>query len=141
MVNVRLDKLAEADLVMSTPLVIGDGPAGTRVVVELVQGRFDGRLAGDLRGNAGGDWLVVGPDGAAALDVRFVLETDDGALVYAQSHGRMDLARGRESRVALLSTVFETASPAYAWLNTTLAVTRADTAGNRLHYSIYAVMA
>jgi hypothetical protein len=124
---------------MSAPLVIGDGPAGTRVIVELVQGRFDGRLAGKLRGNSGGDWLVVGPDGTAALDVRYVLETVDGALVYAHSHGRMDLTPGRESGLAMLSSVFETASPDYAWLNTTLAVTRAETVGTRLHYSIYAV--
>lgn len=139
MVSIGLEELAQADLEMSTPLVVGDGPAGTRVIVELVRGRFDGRLAGNLRGNAGGDWLTVGPDGTASLDVRYVLETDDGSLVYAQSHGRMDLASARESGVALLSTTFETASPAYAWLNTTLAVTRADTAGSRLHYSIYAV--
>jgi Protein of unknown function (DUF3237) len=138
-VNVGLEEIALADLEMSTPLVVGRGPVGTRVVVELVRGRFDGRLAGNLRGHSGGDWLTVGPDGTASLDVRFVLETDDGVLVYAQSHGRMNLTPGGESGVALLGTTFETAGPAYAWLNTTLAVTRAETAGNRLQYSIYRV--
>jgi hypothetical protein len=141
MVNIGLAELAQADIEMSAPLIIGAGPAGTRVVVELLSGRFDGRLAGNLRGNAGGDWLTVGPGGAATLDVRYVLETDDGALVYAQSRGRMDLAPGRESTVALLSTTFETASADYAWLNTMLAVTRADTLESRLHYSIFAVTA
>jgi hypothetical protein len=138
---VTLQEIAAAELVMATPVVIGGGPLGNRVVVELLEGRFEGRLAGRLVGRSGADWITVGPDGCATLDVRLVIETDDGASIYVQSRGRTDLSPDHAAEPSMLATTFETAAAKYAWLNTTVALTRADTAGSQLHYSVYAALA
>jgi hypothetical protein len=136
----HLEHLATAEITMASPLVVGAGPNGTRVVVDLVDGRFEGRLSGRLTGRAGADWIVVGPDGTGILDVRLVIATDDGSLVHVESRGRIDLRPGHEGTPAVLATTFETAAPALADLNRLVAVTRADSAGNRLLYTISAVV-
>lgn len=125
---------------MAEPLVVGTSPAGTRVIVELINGRFEGRLNGTLRGRSGGDWILVGPDRTGLLDVRLVVETDDGALVYLQSLGRIDLTPGTDQPAAILATTFETASVEHAWLNRAVALTRADATGTELRYTIYAAV-
>jgi hypothetical protein len=136
-----LTEIARAELEMATPLTVGNGPMGTRVVVELVRGRFDGRLAGQIRGNSAADWIVVGVDGTGVLNVRFVLEADDGALVYAEAHGRIDLSPGSGRSPAVLAVLFETVHADHAWLNKTVAVMRADTDANMLRYTVFAVEA
>jgi hypothetical protein len=134
-----LTEIARAELEMATPLTIGDGPLGSRIVVELVKGRFDGRLAGQVRGGSAADWIVVGADGTGLLNVRFVLETDDGALIYAEAHGRIDLSPKGGQSPAVLAVSFETAHADHAWLNKTIAVMRADTDANSLRYRVFAV--
>jgi hypothetical protein len=137
---VHLEPFATADLTMAAPHVIGDGPAGTRIVVGLEDGIFTGSLAGRLKGRSGADWLTVGPDGTGLLDVRLVVETDDGSLVYVTAHGRIDLSPGAAGAPALLATTFEASTASTAWLNRVLAVTRADTTGTRLAYTVMAVV-
>lgn len=136
----RLEELARAEIEMAEPVVVGTSPAGTRVIVELLNGRFEGRLNGTLLGRSGGDWILVAPDGTGLLDVRLVVETGDGALVYLQSHGRIDLTPGTDQPAAILATTFETASVEHAWLNRAVALTRADATGTQLRYAIYAAV-
>jgi len=47
-------------------------------------------LAGDLIGG-GGDWLLIGRDGLARVDVRLQLPTDDGAAIYITYFGVLEL--------------------------------------------------
>lgn len=62
----------------------GDGPFGTRYIYNAAEGTFEGRgsRAGSLPG--GGDWPLADADGTMRLDIRLVLETDDGAVIYFQ---------------------------------------------------------
>ena len=48
------------------------------------------RLNGTVKGNAAADWMRTSKDGIASLDVRVVVETDDGALIYITYEGRAD---------------------------------------------------
>ena len=58
--------------------------------------RFEGeRFRARQKGVAAADWLVVGPDGTATLDVRATLDTHDGALVLLRYGGRRRLAGPR----------------------------------------------
>jgi hypothetical protein len=108
------------------PMVIG-GPFGNRIYYDLVDGKLEGpRIRGTWR--SGGDWLVVGDDGFARLDVRAQFETDDGAFVFVQYHGVLEMNRtlrsalrdGRETRFEdqyyRITPRFETGDPRYAWL-------------------------
>ena len=54
-------------------------------------GEFHGpRLQGKVL-QSGGDWMLIGSDQVARLDVRLTLETDDAALIYMQFFGVLDV--------------------------------------------------
>jgi hypothetical protein len=112
------------------PLDLGDVDEGRRRIVPLVGGKFTGpQLSGTLVPGASADWQIVLPDGTALGDIRYVLQTDGGDLLYVQSrgvrHGSAEvLARlGRGENVDpseytfRTSTKIETAAPALDWLN------------------------
>ncbi len=75
------------------------------------------------RGASGADWGLAGPGGVFGLDVRFTLETDDGALVYVQYHGRCDVCGGLSAPGSVYAAPrFETGDERYLWLNSIQAV-------------------
>lgn len=112
------------------PLDLGDIAQGRRRMVPLTGGTFTGPdLNGKLLPGSSGDWQIVLPDGTALGDIRYTLRTDDGILLYVQSHsvrhGSADvlarLARGEDVDPAQYtfraSTKIETAAPGLEWLN------------------------
>jgi len=115
------------------PILLTGVPAGTRLIAEVAGARFDGeRLSGKAKGNANADWLTIGHDGTAALDVRALLETDDGALVFIQYTGRLHLAE----QTAYGTPLFETGDDRYTWLNQIQAIGKGKTDGSTLVYDV-----
>jgi hypothetical protein len=111
------------------PQKLGAVPHGTRVIVPVTGGDFEGpRLRGKVV-PGGGDWLLLRADGVLELDLRITLETDDHALIYMTfqglRHGPADaiaaLGRGEVVDPAryYFRTVprFETSAETYAFLN------------------------
>jgi len=128
-----------------------DTPLGTRLTFVIRAGRCEGP---DVRADVllgGGDWVVLGSDRVARLDVRATLRTDDGALVEMTSTGRAVLDDGAVERLlagelvrademyARSSPLFETGDPRYAWLNGvhTVAVNQFSLA--EVHYDVSVV--
>lgn len=114
--------------------VVGEGAAGTRVVVEVARAVVDGA---HLRGEAVGlaaDWLVVGPGNVGTIDVRMTLRTHDGALVYLRYEGRS--ARPGEAP-NYMASLFETGDERYRWLNQVVAVGKGVVLGDTVTYDIY----
>src|SRR5688500_14934894 len=73
------------------PHNIGPGPFGNRVEATDTGGGLSGdRLKGSFVG-AGADWLLASPDGFGRLDVRATLQTVDGAFIYFQYFGLLEL--------------------------------------------------
>jgi hypothetical protein len=135
---IELIPLCEVDITLAEPIAVGEGPAGLRLVAEVLAARASGRLTGSLKGGAAADWLVLhGP--AGSLDVRITIETDDGAVVFVQYNGRMDLSEGLGARPVYVAPRFETGDPRYAWLNTVQAVGKGQLDGTKLHYEWYEV--
>ncbi len=76
-----------------------------------------------------GDWLRVMPSGVARLDVRGLIRTDDGALIYISYNGiisrtKQTAERDKKGEVLtskdeyfVIAPTMETSSPKYAWLN------------------------
>ncbi|HEX6421166.1 MAG TPA: DUF3237 domain-containing protein [Acidimicrobiales bacterium] len=134
------------------PMQLQPSPLGTRIVAVVRSGvatgpRFAGRV---LPG--GGDWLIVGSDGVARLDIRATLQADDGALVNLTGAGRIwmeDPARERflagdavqgDELQAWTVPVFETGAESHAWLNRSVAVGRVTELGlDRISYQLYAL--
>jgi Protein of unknown function (DUF3237) len=133
--DVHLVPLARVSVAAGDIHQIEGGPFGNRVIAGISDGRWDGdRLAGRIVG-AGGDWAMPGPGGAMLLDVRQVVETDDGAIVYVTYHGRCDHSRGTYT----VAPTFETADERYAWLNAVQAVGKGRLRDGRLEYRMFEV--
>jgi hypothetical protein len=119
------------------PQVLAGTPAGDRWIFEVADGSFDGdRLRATVRGQANADWFLVGPDGTGSLDVRVLVETHDGALVFVHYTGRVDVAGG--AGAPLYATPrFDTGDERYRWLNRIQAVAKGHLTGDCLTYEVY----
>lgn len=130
----ELVPLGALTLDLRDPILVPGVPAGTRVIAECSGGRFEGeRLKGDLKGHANADWVSIGADGTAAIDVRLLLETDDGALIYMTYAGRLNLA----DQTVYAAPLFETGDERYSWLNGIQAVAKGTTDNTRVLYDIF----
>ncbi|MGQ9427066.1 DUF3237 domain-containing protein [Gilvimarinus sp. F26214L] len=111
---------------------------GSRRVVPITGGYFEGPgLKGTVL-NVGADWIKARPDGTSELDVRVTLETEDGALIYMSYAGI--LSRTDESLYWRVLPRFETASEKYAYLNNLLAVGIGKRVDGKTGYSIYRIL-
>src|SRR3990170_309165 len=87
---------------------------GVRIDVAF-EGRAIGRLAGRVRGI---DYLQMRADGRIDLDIRAILETDDGRRIALSADG-VGVPRAAEPVADLSENVsLSTAAEDYAWVNT-----------------------
>lgn len=116
--------------------LVPNGPGGTRLVVNASPGSFEGpKLRGTTK-EPGGDWVTMRADGSMALDVRLLLETDDGALILMTYKG-IGVDGGKTLRTAPL---FETGDERYAWLNNVQAVATGGTIEGGVRYDVYRLL-
>jgi hypothetical protein len=118
---------------LKPPVPVGAGPIGTRIYYEVASGEVLGeRLRGRILG--GGEWALIGADGMLRVDVRLQLETHDGAFLYVQYVGLLEvneavsaaLESGGETQFSdqyfFTNPRFETGDERYAWTNRTFFV-------------------
>jgi hypothetical protein len=130
--NLELEFTYQARL--KEPVAVGGGPYGERIFFEVIDGQFEGpRLRGKVLGG-GGDWLLVGIDGFRRLDVRLQLVTHDGANLYVQYVGLLEMNDKVERAIAAgqgtdfgdqyfrTNPRIETGDTRYAWINRTFFV-------------------
>jgi hypothetical protein len=111
------------------PFVLRGTPAGDRLIYEVESGSLSGeRFNAKLCGQAAADWLTIGPDGTGTLDVRVLVETDDGAHVFIQYLGRVDTTT--KGAPVYSTPRFETGDERYRWLNTVQAVGKGTLSDN-----------
>ena len=120
-----------------TRTVVENGPQGTRTIVQVVGGHFEGpRLKASVLTPAG-DWITNRADGSYRLDVRLTLKTEDGALILVTYNGIGQTTNaGASLRIAPL---FETGDSRYAWLTRLQAVGVGERIGTAVKYDIYAL--
>ena len=113
---------------LKPPIQVG-GPFGTRLFFEVLGGDYHG-VSGEqgtlLTG--GGDWLLAGQDGYGRLDVRAQIKMHDGAIIFVQYHGVIEMndavmgamqggtATAFEQHYFRTAPRFETSDERYAWL-------------------------
>lgn len=121
---------------VTTSGLVAGGPQGTRVVVDASTGSFEGpKLKGTVKG-PGGDWVTARADGSLRLDVRLLLETDDGAVILMTYKG-ISPDGGKTIRTAPL---FEAGDERYAWLNNVQAVGVGGTGRGTVTYDVYQLL-
>lgn len=139
---------------IAAPQEVGAGPFGQRMIVPVPGGELAGdRLKGSFVGSAG-DWLLVGGDGFGRLDVRATLETVDGAFIYFQYFGLLEMTPeitavlgGGDTPTNFGGQYFftnprlETGDERYGWVNKTFFVGQGrltpGPAGPRVEYKVY----
>lgn len=127
-------------------------PIGTRMTFITTGGVIEGpKLRGELL-PGGGDWLVVGADGAARVDVRATLCTHDGVLIHYEARGIINIPADGVQRLAAgevlpfnetyvrTTPTFETSDERYAWLSGVVAVGYNILSPNHIDYRIYQVL-
>src|SRR5882757_8736512 len=132
---------------------LGVTPAGERRVVPVSGGRFDGdRLAGEVLPHGGSDLLLTRADGSFQQDVRLTLRTHDGALILMTYRGVRHAAPEVNDRMARgeavapseyylrIAPFFETAAPAYAWLNRIVAVGVGERLPGGASYDVFEIL-
>jgi hypothetical protein len=120
--------------------------------VPLTGGRFSGlELNGELIGGTSADWQIVLPDGAALGDIRYMLKTDGGALLYVRfqsvRHGSAEvlarLARGDYVDASECTfrawTEIETAATELDWLNKRIFIAVGGRLAGGVTYETYLV--
>ncbi len=153
----RTQIAAEYIMTLHAPL---DAPHGVSGALQIFNVRPGGWARGPrLRGEIvtpSGDWLRISPEGSRRLDVRLNIRTDDGALIFMAYTGRAAPASdavtarlaagetlGPDALYFMIAPTFETAAPAYAWLNDLLCIGKAVSINrsNDRHvtYDIFAV--
>ena len=132
------------------PHVVGPGPYGNRIEGTITGGEISGeRLKGRIVGG-GADWLLVGPDGFGRIDVRTTMQTVDGAHVYLQYQGLLELTpavlalmQGGDTptdfgdQYLVTAMRLETGDERYAWVNQAVFVAEGRLVpGKRIEYRV-----
>lgn len=137
MAAIVLKSLARMEVQLGEQIDLGNGPKGHRVIVNVLSLRFIAEdFEAELATDDAADWATLSDNGTlAALDVRATLKTSDGAIIYVEYGGRMDMSTG------LLATAptFQTSAPRYLWLNRIQAVAAGliDPETGLLVYTLY----
>lgn len=138
--------LCEIDIRFSSAELIRT-PAGSRLMCVVGSGDVTGP---DLRGSVlpgSADWISVGEDLVAELDVRAIIRTDDGADIEMTSTGRAQLGSHLErflgggtvtAAEAYIRSLplFRTSDERYAHLNAVTCVARCDISLSGVHYRV-----
>lgn len=137
---------------LGQPIEMGQGRAGQRRIIPIIGGKAHGP---DLIGrvlNLGADWQTVFADGAAQLDTRYGIETDDGAVIDVVNvgvrHGPQavmaQLVAGEDvdpSRYYMRTAArLETGDNRYAWVNHTLFVCAGRRKASAVEIAYYKVL-
>lgn len=84
----QLDFVVQSRVLVDPAIVLGNlGETGTRMMIAIQGGDFEGPL---LRGRilpGGGEWPLLRPDGVGVVDARYTWETDDGVLINVRNTG------------------------------------------------------
>ena len=147
---VGLDHLTDLSIDFG-PVQVFTTPLGTRVNYVIDSGVVDGPM---LRGTllpGGGDWIVVGADGIARLDVRATIRTHDDQLVQLFSTGLVEMDPGARERYTAGELLawddvyarsvprFDTGAAAYTWLNRAVTVAVNQVSLDHVDYRIFVV--
>ena len=126
----QLRHVFRLDAELAAPLDVGAVGEGRRRVVALASGRAVGPgFSAELLPVGAADWQLVRSGGTAVADLRYILQTDSGSLVYVRAHGTRHGAPEVLSALAAGETVdpssytfrtwaeIETADPELEWMN------------------------
>jgi hypothetical protein len=132
----------------------GPLPQGSvRGFVSAAGGTIEGpRLNGQVIPNSGGDWALYRDDHTVGFDARYMLQADDGTMIYMLNRGFRHAPRETAARMEALDPVdpsmyymrvapsFETPVGKHDWLTRTVIVGSAARQADHSIFDYYAVL-
>ena len=147
----RIQSLSHATIQVAPTQIAGRTATGEQRVVQILSGRFEGRVNADVL-PGGADRQTVMPDGTTYLDARYMIRTDDGAVIQVRNlglrHGALhilqQLAEGEtvdpSNYYFRTTTRFETGDERYLWLNKIVAICSGARTPNAVLLDFYEVL-
>ena len=114
-------------------------PGGSRTIVPVAGGTFEGPGLKGTIVNPSGDWIVARPDSSSLLDMRMILKTSDSATIYVSWRG-IAYAQPDGSLFARILPMFETGAAKYAWLNKVVAVGVYRQLTGKIRYQVFRIL-
>lgn len=85
----RLVPLMKIHVLVAPPFDIGNTTHGKRLVANIT-GAFEGKRLTGIVCSSGADWIVIDSENLGHIDVRIVLQTNDGAYIYVHYTGFLE---------------------------------------------------
>jgi adenylate kinase len=147
----RFEFIAHAEVHLGQPVEIGPVIAGRRRVIPITGGHLQGpRLRGAVLAG-GADWQLVGSEGTAIIDTRYLIRTEAGPVISIATHGFRHgppkvlarLAAGEQVAPSdysfRVAATLESGDPSLAWVNRTLFFAIAARHAASVSYDLYAL--
>lgn len=131
--------------------MIGNIGGGTRMIAPIAGGSFSGVWLNGKVLPGGADWVLLRDDGVMKIDVRLVLETVEGALIYLTYQGRFVASQQVMARLnageelspdeysLAVTAKFETGHPDFRWINDAVVVATGVQSGFSPTYEFYSI--
>lgn len=114
MIRPDVEFLFEAGGDLGAPIPIGETADGTRRIIPILGGGFEGpRMRGTMM-PGGMDWQLTRPDGVTVADATYAIRTDDNVVIQIRNRG---LRHGPDDMMAALARG-ETVDPAAYYFRT-----------------------
>jgi hypothetical protein len=151
MEELRSRFIFDIEIDLDDPIPLGDNPHGSRNIFYIKGGTFRGpSLIGKVL-PGGGDWYLTRADGIGELNVRGLLQTDEGDWIYIHYHGYLSIPPEVNIRLNRgdpvdpseyyfrMTPIFETSSEKLAWMNYTVAVGIGRLTPTGVAYRVFAI--
>jgi hypothetical protein len=131
--------LFRLDAAVTEAVRLDGAPQGSRLIMGVAGGTVTGpSVKGRCVPGPGGEWATIRSDGSLKVDVKLLIETEDGAHIGMFYGGVMTNEEGGP-RIRT-APVFETGDERYAWLNQVQAVGLGGPGGLGVAYDVYRVL-
>ena len=121
-------ELAFEELVLLGPAAVpGKTPYGSRNMIPIIGGTFEGPGIKGTIVPGGWDWQLVRADGCVDVKADYMLRTDDGVVINVINTGALCMPKaGEQPKPARTSPRFEAPLGKYQWLGQTAFVGTLD---------------
>ena len=116
----KTEHMWDAKVTIANMIMVGESKYGTRRVIPITGGTFEGpKIKGEVL-PGGEDWQLVRPDGDTELNARYLLKTDDGVVIQVINKVLMHSPKPGEDGQPYTRSVIDLEAPVdskYDYLN------------------------
>lgn len=118
--NFKTEHMWDAKVKIAGTLFVGDSKYGTRRMIPITGGSFEGPKVKGVVLPGGEDWQLARPDGDTEMEARYLLKADDGTVIRVTNRALMHFPSKGEKGEPYIRSVLEMEAPnnsSYAFLN------------------------